>query len=715
MATAQEEFIVNGIYNEWMKKSINLIEDSYGLTFPDSTRLKLNFFNDTNSNYAANAGYCQTGDANLEINVNMAKWLNIDENDVNGSGFDNVFAHELTHSVMQASILDFSYLPSWFKEGTAVLTVGGDERYSKIRELLKGGASRLKSNYQRVIVSTSSTSYLDTYALGYMLLRYYAKESSEYTLNTPAQVMTNLMDALKNYYGLSEAIKFASESLFTDTDNLVESFINLVDAANIKTDEDADAFIKEVAGIDYSDYGTVDNGAITGSDAGGSKSKSYEDILQETSLVEDWVFPPENQYTYDELTIIFPITTDHDDYTINYDRDTIIGGKGGNDTIENEGANVSINGGSGDDFIRNYGGGRRSTILGDYGDDYIENSCEYVTISGGEGNDTIFGGANNVTISGDKGDDFIHMPYAEGTICQFKLGDGNDTIEGFNEKHKLQLKGGQFETIRSGNDYILDSSDGSIILQDVADRNIYLQENVTQTILTVGEKNSASTVTTDTVKPVETVQPATNYVYGGSNMTIENYDANLFINLNADLTGIGLDENNFYVNSTSGTLAIKNIRDKVVSYGDANGNLIAYSYMASGGGEIDRHNFPQFEVIIGANYASNKISAGSGGSSLWGGVGGEDTLIGGAGYDEFFFTESSGYDVIQNASDNDLINLLGVTLDKITSCDVYESAVSMSLSDGSNLRVEGKSGVRYKIDNEIYTCNLSTRTWSTVN
>lgn len=700
MATAQEEFIVNGIYNEWLKKSVDLVEESYGLTFPDSTLLKLNFVNDKNSNYAANAGYSKSDDAHLEINVNMAKWLNIDENDVNGSGFDNAFAHELTHSVMQASILDFDYLPSWFKEGTAVLTVGGDEYYSDIRELLKGGAENLKSNYNRGTLNFNFANYADTYALGYMLLRYFAKESSKYTLDTPAQVMTNLMDTLKNEDDLNIAINIVSENLFADTQTLIESFTNLVDEATIKTDEDADAFIKEVAGIDYSDYGTIDSGAITGSDAGGIKSKSYKDILQEKPFVENWTFPDENQYTCDEVTIIFPIATSHDDYIINSDSEKFIGGKGGKDTIENTGAHVSINGGSGEDYIRNYGGGRRSTILGDYGDDYIENFCEYVTIYGGDGDDTIFGGANNVTISGDKGDDFIHMPNAEGTICQFKIGDGNDTIEGFNEKHKLQLTG-NFETVLSGNDYILNSSDGSIILLDVADRNIYSQKNGNQTVITVSAKKSS----------IETVQPATNYIYGGGNMTVDNYDENLLINLNSDFAGIGLDENNFYVNSSSGTLAIKNIRDKVVSYGDAGGNLIAYSYMASGGGEIDGRNLPKVEVIIGANNLGNQIYAGSGGSSLWGGNGGNDIMTGGAGYDEFFFAQGSGYDVIQNAGDNDLINLLGVTLEQITSVYVDESTVSINLSDGSNLRVDGNSNVGYKVGNEIYFCNQSKNQW----
>ena len=73
----------------------------------------------------------------------------------------------------------------------------------------------------------------------------------------------------------------------------------------------------------------------------------------------------------------------------------------------------------------------------------------------------------------------------------------------------------------------------------------------------------------------------------------------------------------------------------------------------------------------------------------------------------------SGVDVIQNTNSNDVINLLGVTLEQISGVDVNESAVSLSFIDGGNLRVEGNSGVGYKLGNEIYACNQSTKTWYT--
>ena len=202
----------------------------------------------------------------------------------------------------------------------------------------------------------------------------------------------------------------------------------------------------------------------------------------------------------------------------------------------------------------------------------------------------------------------------------------------------------------------------------------------------------------------------TNYTYSGGDMVISDYQG-AHINLASDFAGIGLDENNFYVNSSSGTLTIQNARGKLISYGDAAGNLIAYSYMANSGGEIDGRGISQAEIIIGANNADNQIFAGSGGSSIWGGVGGEDTLTGGDGYDEFFYAIGSGNDTFQNAADNDLINLLGVSLSQISYANIEDGEVNIGFVSGENLRVVGNSNVSYKLGNEVFACDNSNRTW----
>ena len=209
------------------------------------------------------------------------------------------------------------------------------------------------------------------------------------------------------------------------------------------------------------------------------------------------------------------------------------------------------------------------------------------------------------------------------------------------------------------------------------------------------------------------VKSGLNYIYEGGTKIIKNYMQGEQINLASDFLGLGLDEKNFFINSSSGTLSIENVRDKLIQYGDAVGNLIAYSYMASHGGEVNGKDFAKFAVLIGADDLANQLIAGSGGSSLWGGNGGDDTLIGGDGYDEFFYTVGNGNDVIQNAASNDIVNLLGVALEQITDLKVNDVAVEIGFNNGGKLRVEGNTGAGFLLGGVTYTVNQSTGVWST--
>ena len=386
------------------------------------------------------------------------------------------------------------------------------------------------------------------------------------------------------------------------------------------------------------------------------------------------------------------ITIQH--YTVidYYTNNTTIIGTGYSDNIYHfYGSNVSISGGNGNDYIESFHSDN-VTIDGGAGDDTLLADGSNVTISGGDGNDYIeIYSRSNVTVSGGEGNDTIcNVNDWSGYIYEYNNGDGNDIITGFAADNTLIVEGTTYTKQVSGNDWIISAGNGSIILQDAA--------SISPVIL------NPSTST-----PV--VKNGNSYTYYGGDGAIENYAQGEQINLASDFTGIGLDDNNFYVNSSSGSLKIENARDKLISYGTADGNLVAYSFMANNGGDIDFRSLSQFEIIIGANNQNNQIYAGSGGSSLWGGAGGNDILTGGDGYDEFFFAQGCGGDVIQNAGDNDLINLLGVTLDQITSANVSELSVNISLIDGSSLNVEGNANVGYKVEGKIYACNHSTGEW----
>ena len=202
------------------------------------------------------------------------------------------------------------------------------------------------------------------------------------------------------------------------------------------------------------------------------------------------------------------------------------------------------------------------------------------------------------------------------------------------------------------------------------------------------------------------------YIYDGGNQVISNYNEGEVIQLN-DFQGINFSGNNFYILSGSGQLEIQNVRNRFVSYGYGSSDVIAYSYMGNSGGTIDgRNKTNQLGVIIGTDYSDNRIYAGNAGSSLWGGLGGNDTLTGGDGYDEFFYVSGSGSDVIQNAGDNDVVNLLGVNLSQITEVSITDSAISANFEDGGRLNVRGNSNVGFKVDGVTYVADRNNGTWS---
>ena len=203
------------------------------------------------------------------------------------------------------------------------------------------------------------------------------------------------------------------------------------------------------------------------------------------------------------------------------------------------------------------------------------------------------------------------------------------------------------------------------------------------------------------------------YVYNGGNRVINNYAEGELINL-GDFAGINLDANNFYVMSSSGALEVQNVRGKFVDYSYGGETPIAYSYLGNESGVIDgRSKGGRLGVMIGANYLDNQIYAGNSGSTLWGGMGGNDVLTGGAGYDEFFYAPGSGSDVIKNADSNDVVNLLGVNLSQITYASVTDSEISADFADGGHLNVKSSAAVGFKLEGVTYVANRSNGTWST--
>ena len=201
------------------------------------------------------------------------------------------------------------------------------------------------------------------------------------------------------------------------------------------------------------------------------------------------------------------------------------------------------------------------------------------------------------------------------------------------------------------------------------------------------------------------------FEYSGGTAVVNDYKSSDKINYSANFTGVAVNDTDLILNSSSGNLYIRNSRNKLVNVSDANGNISAYGYMASGGGELNGSSFNKFEVIVGANNLSNTITAGSGGAWMWGGTSSADTLIGGAGSDVFYYTIGSGNDTIQNAASNDTVNLLGVSVSQITSAQITDNGVIANFSDGGSLNISGQAG-NFILGGQTYHADYQNKVWT---
>ena len=210
-ATDQEQTIINALNEWWAKEGLNLIEESYGLSFMEegATVTDIDVLFESNAK-SSRLAYVTSYDDNidgksdrLELTINMHYYDTIlDENGKStkiSQYLDRTIAHELTHAVMDANITGCGYLPKYVKEGSADLVHGVDDiRANEILGLTNLTISRIyqiKDDEGNVIserplsevrqenleeaMRFDGDSY-HAYAGGYMLLHYFAKQVEDY-------------------------------------------------------------------------------------------------------------------------------------------------------------------------------------------------------------------------------------------------------------------------------------------------------------------------------------------------------------------------------------------------------------------------------------------------------------------------------------------------------------------------------------------------------
>ena len=159
--------------------------------------------------------------------------------------------------------------------------------------------------------------------------------------------------------------------------------------------------------------------------------------------------------------------------------------------------------------------------------------------------------------------------------------------------------------------------------------------------------------------------------------------------------------------------------DKLAIYANSwddslNGGKIMYNV-----DEIDASAYAGTASLIGSENDST-LTGGTYKSSLWGGSSANDLMIGGSGSDEFFYFVGDGNDTIQGATvdeenedgQNDVVSLLGISLDDISSDSTYgTSETVLRFNGGGSLTLTNMSGdVTFKLGGEDYTIDVENKT-----
>ena len=330
-----------------------------------------------------------------------------------------------------------------------------------------------------------------------------AGQSAGYTLSGDAQSITYSAATSKTFTftGIADGATKKSFYLSGDTITIGKTAVPTTDGAQVK-------FVSCSDGEDYTlklgkgmsepteNAGVLSGGVYTISDRGAGYTLSGNSItysaasdpILELSGVASAPSAPVDKILTLEATNInknlkivsntggFTFSAASGDYS-----GKIITGSADGDYITSAGENLKISAGAGDDTLRGdasadifQGGIGNDFLFGGAGNDSLNGYTGSDTLSGGSGNDTLVGGAGNDSLGGYTGDDVLWGGKGNDTLLGGKgadkfiyaLGDGSDTIVGFDDKDTLSLDGLDFTATCAGSSVTLKFSSGSIVFSN---------------------------------------------------------------------------------------------------------------------------------------------------------------------------------------------------------------------------------------------------------
>lgn len=380
------------------------------------------------------------------------------------------------------------------------------------------------------------------------------------------------------------------------------------------------------------------------------------------------------------------------DFVSSTENDKIIG-TDGDDHITLQGLRTVGDGGAGNDNILS--SGYLSTLKGGAGDDLVELMSSYIVASGDAGNDTLIAEAMgrfvniaNVSMTGGEGaDTFVLMP----TYAKTVDADGNDVYN--------------WKTVLSSNIMDFNIADGDqIILQNVGEGD-YDEE-------------------------ADRVDPNTYNLYYGrdTNRDLRFYDYNGRVNF-----------------TFKGITRLSDVANAEIYYIDQSGiplgrqylsNAVPFATLSSGvrtlnnwlilsgadGGDlwINDTSYSVIDAVedsvagraLVGNERDNWIYAGDYGSKMWG-RSGANYLVGGAGADTFFASQSESAVYIVNCGDDDIVKFQDITLEDLAglSFDTSEGYGADGFGAYENLNITTKGGTLIQVarpdDAKTFTVQLA--------
>jgi flagellin len=248
--------VIDGLKTGWLASAESMIKKYYGIE-GDGATMKLNLYTD-DGQWGVLASVSGTTEANGKVG-NLS--LNLDMDDFGsgtsadgGAAFlynDRTVAHEMVHAIMDRS-MNMGGLPGWFKEGTAELIQGSDER---LANAVAGGAASTVAG-----VTNGGYSYEGAYAAS----RYLHDKLKELGVEGGMKGLMTYLNKNQNAT-LDTALNAVTNGEIADSSAFLNDFHT-----------NGEAFINTKMNLT-----NADTGAIGGLDADGGPSRSARDVVSD--------------------------------------------------------------------------------------------------------------------------------------------------------------------------------------------------------------------------------------------------------------------------------------------------------------------------------------------------------------------------------------------------------------------------------------------------